>query len=1134
MENEQQKELIQKQSQEITDLKEQMAMLITQMSQLMKGKAVAESSAQKGEPMLQLYDNAAMNFSGSAPVVGPARDGGFPSLDCQQKTYVMPVEAKGEQGRGLTMEQYKKMEKWMNSMEGFGPVGALSPYKLCLVKDLIIPPDFKLPAFTLFDGTGIPLDHLTMYCRRMQPYVHDEKILIHFFQESLTGSATRWFTSLDPSTVETWEDLANLFLKKYEHNMEKVPTLYDLQGTVMKEGESFRDWAHRWRDLASQMHPPLAEQDLVNAFIDALREPYTSKIAGGGHAGLGEMIRAGERIERCMQRGNISISVPMLEKPEYQKGGKMKKKENEVHTVNYSSNPTYGSPTSDYRPRSNAPRLSSPYNHYPNSNSYLPPQYSYRPPQQTYQPPQQTYQSPQQAYRPPHQNYQPPQQAYQPPRQNYRNFENNPKPQRQIEQFASIPMTYAQCYDKLLSNAAIAPIPGGKPHNPPYPPWYNPEVTCAYHGESPGHSIENCLAFKRIVQNMVNSGWLNFDGIRKPDVTTNPLPDHGNGGTNAVEDSDDFRRKIAEVTMSLSLVLGALENEGLIKREELDLTLRYDGYDELKTCEFHKGVEGHSLENCFQFQAKVQDLIDSKKVVFGVKSGCLNAVNVIGDEFYKGPRPGGRTKPIVLQYFLEDQPFVKSPHPSKPSYVNDKAVPWVYEKNDLEVAVDNISGVSRITRTGRVYSREESSDPVIGAEAERKRKGKDVVGAEENLKDLKKDHIVCEEIKKAVTDVEIQEFLKIIRQSEYMIVDQLKKTPAKICILELIMSSEPHRKVLLRMLNQAYVSEKIPTESFDGIVGNVLATHLLSFTEEEIPDEGMGHNKALHISAMCRGFEVASILIDNGSSLNILPKETFDRLPIDRSYLKQVLVVAKAFDGTKKEIMGEIEVPLEIANVTFNVPFMVMDISPTYSCLLGRPWIHTAGAVPSSLHQNLKFAHGGRVYIVKGQSEWMVASVSNSLHIDAPLQGIESSFQSFEIATASFVKEEQLLMQPRLSKVAKFIGRIMLKMGFRPGGGLGKEEQGIKKPIAVLKQAERWGLGYKPSRIDKVQAQAEKQARRIARFEGRELNILKRSIPWLYDSFMFGDFLEKVNPLSAEAIPGKLTLDFPSIKLKGV
>ncbi|XP_038687516.1 uncharacterized protein LOC119986896 [Tripterygium wilfordii] len=475
---------------------------------------------------------------------------------------------------------------------------------------------------------------------------------------------------------------------------------------------------------------------------------------------------------------------------------------------------------------------------------------------------------------------------------------------------------------------------------------------------------------------MVNSGWLNFDGIRKPDVTTNPLPNHGNRHTNVVEGSGEFKRTITEVTMPLSLVLDALENERLIKRDELDLTLKYDGYDELKTCEFHKGIQGHSLECCFQFQVRVQDFIDSKKVVFGVKSECSSAINVIGDEFYKGPRPSGRAKPIVLQYFLEDQPIVKSPLPSKAAYVTNKVVPW------------------------------ESNDPVSGTQAERKWKGKDVVGAYENLKDLKKDQIVCEEIKKTVSDGEIQEFLKIVRQSEYMIVDQLKETPAKISILELIMSSEPPRKVLLRMLNQAYVS----TESFDGIVRNEVAAHLLSFTEEEIPDAGMGHDKALHIYAMCRGFEVASVLIDNGSSLNILHKETFDRLPNDRSYLKQVLVVAKAFDGTRKEIMGEIEVPLEIVSVTFNVPFMVMDISPIYSCLLGKLWIHTAGVVPLSLHQNLKFAHGGRVYIVKGQLEWMVASVSNSLHIDAPLQDIESSFQSLEIATASFVKEEQLLV----------------------------------------------------------------------------------------------------------------------------
>ena len=38
-----------------------------------------------------------------------------------------------------------------------------------------------------------------------------------------------------------------------------------------------------------------------------------------------------------------------------------------------------------------------------------------------------------------------------------------------------------------------------------------------------------------------------------------------------------------------------------------------------------------------------------------------------------------------------------------------------------------------------------------------------------------------------------------------------------------------------------------------------------------------------------------------------------------------------------------------------------MDIRPAYSCLLGRPWIHGAGAVTSTLHQKLKYPVKGKI-----------------------------------------------------------------------------------------------------------------------------------------------------------------------------
>ena len=67
-------------------------------------------------------------------------------------------------------------------------------------------------------------------------------------------------------------------------------------------------------------------------------------------------------------------------------------------------------------------------------------------------------------------------------------------------------------------------------------------------------------------------------------------------------------------------------------------------------------------------------------------------------------------------------------------------------------------------------------------------------------------------------------------------------------------------------------------------------------------------------------------------------------------------MVVKAFDGARSEVIGDIDVPLKIGPSTFNVLFQLMDVNSSYICLLEQPWIHSARAVPSSLHQKLKFS----------------------------------------------------------------------------------------------------------------------------------------------------------------------------------
>lgn len=71
--------------------------------------------------------------------------------------------------------------------------------------------------------------------------------------------------------------------------------------------------------------------------------------------------------------------------------------------------------------------------------------------------------------------------------------------------------------------------------------------------------------------------------------------------------------------------------------------------------------------------------------------------------------------------------------------------------------------------------------------------------------------------------------------------------------------------------------------------------------------------------------------------------------------MKPSTLVVRTFDGSIRSRVGEVDHPIKIGLYTFFTAFFVMDIYPTYSCLLGRPWIHSAGEATSTLNQEMKF-----------------------------------------------------------------------------------------------------------------------------------------------------------------------------------
>ena len=129
---------------------------------------------------------------------------------------------------------------------------------------------------------------------------------------------------------------------------------------------------------------------------------------------------------------------------------------------------------------------------------------------------------------------------------------------------------------------------------------------------------------------------------------------------------------------------------------------------------------------------------------------------------------------------------------------------------------------------------------------------------------------------------EMEEVLKIIHRSDYKIIEQLGQTPFKISMLSLLLCSEAHAQALMKFLKTAHVPKEISADQFGSYVAILTTDNGLGFSDADLNPEGRNHNKALYVSIECRGTTLARVLVDTGSSLNVLPKGALEKLDCEK------------------------------------------------------------------------------------------------------------------------------------------------------------------------------------------------------------------------------------------------------------
>ena len=107
------------------------------------------------------------------------------------------------------------------------------------------------------------------------------------------------------------------------------------------------------------------------------------------------------------------------------------------------------------------------------------------------------------------------------------------------------------------------------------------------------------------------------------------------------------------------------------------------------------------------------------------------------------------------------------------------------------------------------------------------------------------------------------------------------------------------------------------------------------------------------------GYDVKGVMVDQGSIAKIMYPDLYKGLNLKSEDLTPYSSPLVSFEGKIIIPKGQIRLPVQTGSEVVEVDFIVVDAYSPYTAIVARPWLHTLGAVSSTLHQKVKYLSKG-------------------------------------------------------------------------------------------------------------------------------------------------------------------------------